>query len=115
MDAKALRLQHGAGKGAGATLAVGAGDMDYRRQAQLGIVEVPEEPQDAVQRQVYFLGMQRLEALHHRIAACGLGQHQGVAAMPPLRLGMFSTLLRGLPCFISRCSTRDRVARSSLR
>ncbi len=69
MHLQALRLQHGAGKGAGRALAIGAGDMDHRRQLQLRIAQLGQQPQDAVQRQVDLLGMQRQQALEDRVAA----------------------------------------------
>jgi len=37
MDAVAFRLQHGAQEGTGAALAIGSGNMEHRRQAQVRI------------------------------------------------------------------------------
>src|SRR5215472_10792119 len=120
---EALRLQHGAGEGARAALAIGAGDMDHRRQFQVRITKVSQEPEDSVQCQVDPFGMQRQQALEHRVAARGFRQHSGpfnnqeVAVTPPLpgpgRRGMDKTLLRGFSCFISMYSTLDRVVRIS--
>src|SRR5579883_1643575 len=117
MDAQALRLQHGAAKGAGRPLAIGAGDMDHRRQFQMRVAQIAQKAQHPVQRQVDLLGMQRQQARQHRIAAGGCGEGQLAAAAPPLpwRRGMDKTLLRGFACFIRICSTRDRVDRISLR
>ena len=56
MDAVALRLPAWRAEGADRALAVGAGDMDDRRQLALGIAELGQQPQDAVQRQVDLLG-----------------------------------------------------------
>ena len=43
----------------GRALAVGAGDMDHRRQFALGMIERGEQPLHAIERQVDALGMQR--------------------------------------------------------
>ena len=48
MDALARRLQHRAQEGDGRALAVGAGDMDHRRQPVLRVAEALEQPLDAV-------------------------------------------------------------------
>jgi hypothetical protein len=59
VDAAAARLQHRAHEGDGGALAVGAGDVDHRRHALLGVAERIEQPPHAVERKVDPLGMQR--------------------------------------------------------
>ena len=49
-------------------LAVGAGDVDHRRQPPLGVAERGEQPLDAAERQVDHLGMQRRQALEDAVA-----------------------------------------------
>ena len=46
-------------KGGDGALAVGAGDMDHRRQPVLRIAERVEQPGDPVERQIEALRMQR--------------------------------------------------------
>jgi hypothetical protein len=58
MHPQALRFQHGAGKGAHTAFAIGAGDMDHRRQAVLRITQRGEQAKDAVQRQIDLFGVQ---------------------------------------------------------
>ena len=62
MHALARRLQHRAQEGDGRALAVGAGDMDHRRQLRSGWPSAREQPLDAVERQIDALGMQRQSA-----------------------------------------------------
>ena len=62
MHALAGGLQDRAHEGDGRALAVGAGDVDHRRQVPLGMAERGEQPLDAVERQVDALGMQRQRA-----------------------------------------------------
>ncbi len=52
MDAATRGLQHGAHEGGGRSLAVGAGDMDDRRQASVGTAELEHQPLDPIERQV---------------------------------------------------------------
>ncbi len=59
VHALARGFQHGAQEGDGRALAVGAGDVDHRRQFALGMIECGEQPLDAVERQIDPLGMQR--------------------------------------------------------
>ena len=63
MGALAECLSHGADKGDQRALAVGAGDMNHRRQAPLGMAKGCEQPLDAAKRQIDRLRVQRLEAL----------------------------------------------------
>ena len=65
---QSLRFQHRAAEGAGRALAVGAGDMDHRRQLALGMIELIEQPQDAVQHQIDLLGMKRQQPFEDRVA-----------------------------------------------
>ena len=59
VHAQAGGLQHRAQEGDGRALAVGAGDMDDRRQLALGMAERGEHAPHAVERQIDPLGMQR--------------------------------------------------------
>ncbi len=63
MNLQALRFQHGAGKGAHRALAIGTGDVNDRRQAQLRIAQRRQQPQNPVQRQIDLFGMQHQKAL----------------------------------------------------
>ena len=45
-----------------AALAVGAGDMDHRRQAALGMAQRCQQPLDPAEREVDDLGVQRVQA-----------------------------------------------------
>ena len=73
MDPVAGGLEQRPRKGGGRSLAVGAGDVDHRRQAILRIAEPIEQPRDAVQRKVETLRMQRHQALDFPV--CGGGDH----------------------------------------
>ena len=59
MHAFSRGFQDRAQEGDGRALAVGAGDVDDRRQFALGMIERAEQPLDAPERQVDALGMQR--------------------------------------------------------
>ena len=59
VDAGAAGLEAGAQRGDDRALAVGAGDVDDRRQPALGMAERGEEPLDAAEREVDDLGVQR--------------------------------------------------------
>ena len=67
MHAVARRLQHRAHEGDGRALAVGAGDMDDRRQPPLRMAERVEHAPHPVERQVDALGMQRQQPRHDGI------------------------------------------------
>ena len=67
MHALPRSLQHGAHEGDGRSLAVGAGDMDHRRQPALGMAERIEDAPHAAERQVDALGMQREQARQDRV------------------------------------------------
>ena len=61
VHAQAGRFQDRAHERDGRALAVGAGDMDDRRQLALGMVERGQNPPHAIERQIDQLGMQRGE------------------------------------------------------
>ena len=61
MHAQARRLKDRAHEGDGRTLAVGAGDMDDRRQLAFRMTDRGQEPPHAIEREVDQLGMQREE------------------------------------------------------
>ena len=65
MHAQARRLADGAQEGAGAALAVGAGDMDHRRQPKLGVVEQPQQPVQPDRAEVDHARIQRMQPLDH--------------------------------------------------
>ena len=52
MHAQPCRLGHGAQEGAGAAFAVGAGDVDDRRQILLGVAEGGEQSEKAVEAEI---------------------------------------------------------------
>ncbi len=62
MHALARRLRHCADEGAGAALAVGAGDVDHRRQALFRMSQAGQQVAQAVQAEVDQPRMQSLEA-----------------------------------------------------
>ena len=67
MHARARRLEHGAHERDGRALAVGAGDMDDRRQLAFRVAERFEQAPHAVERQVDPLGVERQEPRQDRI------------------------------------------------
>ena len=67
MHALARRFQDRAQEGDGRALAVGAGDVDHRRQFLLRMTRARQQPLDAVERQVDPLGMQRGEPRDDRV------------------------------------------------
>ena len=67
VHALAGRFQDRAQEGDGGALAVGAGDMDHRRQLALGMIERGEQPLDAIERQIDALGMQRGQPRDDRV------------------------------------------------
>ena len=83
MDAEAGRFEDRPHEGDGRTLAVGAGDMDHRRQLLLRIAQPLEQAQDAPERQVDQLGMQREEARQQEVgcAHADTGLPAGVEAV----------------------------------
>ena len=73
MDALARRFEDRAHESNGGAFAVGAGDMDHRRQAPLGVIERGEKALDAVERKIDTLGMQRQEPRQHGVERRGFG------------------------------------------
>ena len=70
MHALAGRFEDRAHERDGRTLAVGAGDMDDRRQVPLGMAERAEDAPHAVKRQVDTLGMQGEQPREDRVNLC---------------------------------------------
>ena len=68
VHAVARAFQHGAQIGADRALAVGAGDMDDRRQFAFGMAELGEQPLDAVEHEIDALGMKREQPFEDGIA-----------------------------------------------
>ena len=62
MHAQTGGLGHGSDEGAGAALAVGAGDVDDRRQAPLGMIQPGKQGTKPVEAEIDQPGMQPLEA-----------------------------------------------------
>ena len=60
-------------KAIGRAFAVGAGDMDHRRQAPLRMIERGEHTLDAVKREIDPLGMQRQQPRQHGVDGAGAG------------------------------------------
>ena len=69
MNAVSRRFQHGAQIGDDGALAVGARDMDDRRQAALGMAQAFQQAPGAIERQVDDLGMETGQPLQDEIAA----------------------------------------------
>ena len=72
MHAIARALQHRAQIGADRTFAVGARDMDDRRQFFLRMAERRQQALDAIQHQIDALGMKRQQPLENGVAGRGL-------------------------------------------
>ncbi len=69
VDALARGLQHGAQEGDRGALAVGARDMDDRRQRAFGIAERIEQPLHAAERKIDCAGMKRKKPRENGAAA----------------------------------------------
>ena len=67
MHAFARRFEDGAHEGDGRALAIGAGDMDHRRQMPLRMIERVKHPLDAIEREIDALGMQRQKPRQHGV------------------------------------------------
>ena len=65
VDAQTRRFQRRAQIGDRRTLAVGAGDMDHRRQFSLGMVEPFEQPVDAIEVEIDAARMQGRDPRDH--------------------------------------------------
>ena len=105
MDAIAGRLEEGAQKGKGRALAVGAGDMDDRRQMLVRTAECREQPLYPLERQIDEPDMERLQPLENDIA----GQRPNSMPAAPKDGGT------GAPCRVRRSRSRASVALSSRR
>ena len=79
MHALLRRLEDGAHEGDSRTFAVGAGDMNQRRQLPLGMAERRQEPLDAIEREVDPLRMQRQQPRMNRADRGGAGTRRGHA------------------------------------
>ena len=84
-------LQHGAQECDRRTLAIGAGHMDDRRHALLGMAEPRQHAAHALERQIDALGMQREQPLQNRID----GSHDARGVIPPRRRS--AVMLRPAP------------------
>ena len=62
VDPAAGRLQHGRQHGQRAALAVGAGDVDHRRQPPLGMAQGRQQALDPAEREIDALGVERVQA-----------------------------------------------------
>ena len=82
VDALAGRLQHRAHEGDGGALAVGAADVDHRRDAVLRPAELLQQGLDPLQREVDLLGMERGQALQDGVGRRGGLQLHAAAASP---------------------------------
>ena len=87
VNADAGGLQDGPHEGDGRALAVGAGDMDDRRQALLRIAERGEQALDALQRQVDPLGMQLEQARQQRVTRRHVGTSSRLDRREPWSAG----------------------------
>ena len=67
VHALARRFEDGAHEGDGRALAVGAGDMDHRRQMALRMIERGEDARHAIEPKVDALGMQREKPRQHGV------------------------------------------------
>ena len=63
MNGEARRFEHGLQVGRGRALAVGAGDMDDRRELTFGMAQPLQQPLHAAQGKVDALGMERFQPL----------------------------------------------------
>ena len=76
VDLEARRLGDGPQVGDGRALAVGAGDMDHRRQAALGMAQRGREATHAAEGEVDTLGMQGAQALQRRVVRSQVVAHR---------------------------------------
>jgi len=67
MHAFAGRFEHGAHEGDGRALAVGAGNVNDRRQPPFRMIERGEQTLDPAKRQIDALGMQRQQPRQHGV------------------------------------------------
>ena len=79
MDAVARRFEAGAQGRDGRALAVGAGDMDDRREPVLRVAQRGEQALDAAERQVDLFRVQAAEPGQHKLGGGRLAAHAGAA------------------------------------
>ena len=79
VGSQAPRLQDCPHEGDGRALAVGAGDVNHRRQPPLGMIQGREQALDAPERQVDRARMQGEEARHQRVGGFHLARRPSVA------------------------------------
>ena len=72
MHALARRFEDRAHECDGRALAVGAGDMDHRRQLPLRMIERGQKPRHALEREIDALGMQRQQPRQHGVERRGM-------------------------------------------
>ena len=118
MHAAALRLQHGAQEGADRALAVGARDMDDRRQCAVrGLPSAASSRRMRSSARSILLGMQRQQALGEwrrcRSAEAVMRRIAGAAVAAPA--GRQHLAARLAPVSSADAAARDRVGRSSWR
>ena len=70
--AKALRLQHGTEKGTHRTFAVGAGNVQHRREIFLRISERRKKPADAIENKIDTFGVERKQPFEDCVARLGI-------------------------------------------
>src|SRR5262249_46046046 len=120
MDLEPLCLQHRAREGTGRTLAVGAGDMDDRRQPVLRIAKVGEKTLDAVENEIDPLRRKGRKPFEDRVALGGAEAHGARAGSTAVRASTVRVCGGGSFAFgrerrISRCTRREITVRSSWR
>jgi len=96
VDALAGGLEQCPAKGGDRSLAVGAGDMDHRRQFFVRIAQNFQQPGDAVERQIKTLGVEPQEFVNHSFRFAFGGLIHRAHSAPPL-FGVFSRLRRRRP------------------
>ncbi len=108
VDAEAGRLEDRPHEGDGRALAIGAGDMDHRRQALLRIAEALEQAQYAAEREVDQLGMQRQEARQQQVGCA----HAAPAPRPAKASRRCGAAAGDPQCVVGKFSwPRERAAR----
>ncbi len=115
VHALAGRFQDRAHEGDGRALAVGAGDMDHRRQTPLRMIERGEDALDTIERKVDPLGMQRKEPGQHGVDRRGIGM-PGAHAVASSGAGRLARCC-GAPAgaLVNSRHSRAMVARNSWR
>ncbi len=86
VDAGAGRLEAGADHRDGRSLAVGAGDVDHRRQAPFGMAEDGEQALDAAEGEVDDLGVEAGQAVEDAVAP-GIASAHGAGSIASSAVG----------------------------